>query len=158
MEIRPEVVGFLSFCFVTTLTRQERLAGASAEPQDLEERASTVCCFCLWSSLKSQEAKQKPLLGSPASPAGDLWASVKCEDALKGVREFLWTLAAEPQSALQAREAFLVRGFVSAGFMGNGVLPFFLFGFLCLPALFAASEAWLIIFDGTNHYEALKEI
>lgn len=64
----------------------------------------------------------------------------------------------QSQSALQAREAFLVRGFVSAGFMGNGVLPFFLFGFLCLPALFAASEAWLIIFDGTNHYEALKEI
>lgn len=91
------MVGFLSFCFVTTLTRQERLAGASAELQDLEERASTVCCFCLWSSLKSQEAKQKPLLGSPASPAGDLWASVKCEDALKGVREFLWTLAAEPK-------------------------------------------------------------
>lgn len=46
---------------------------------------------------------------------------------------------------------------MSAGFMGKGVLPFFLFGFLWLPALFA-SEAWLTIFDGTNHNEALKKI
>lgn len=61
------------------------------------------------------------------------------------------------KSALQPQEAFLVRGFLSAGVDGERCPPF-LFGFLWLTALFAASEAWLTIFDGTNHNEALQKI
>lgn len=60
--------------------------------------ASTVCCFCLWNSLKLwRPSKSLSLLSSPASSAGDLWTSVKPEDPLKGIREFLWTLAAEQE-------------------------------------------------------------
>lgn len=61
----------------------------------------------------------------------------------------------QDKSALQPQEAFLVGGFVSAGFMGKTVLSF--------PLGFLGSQPFLLlqrltISDGTNHSEALKNI
>lgn len=118
---------------------QESLAEESAELQNLGERASTACCFCLWNSLKTLEAKQKPLLSSPASSAGDLWTCVKCEDSLKQVRAFLWTLAAGQKCPAAPGSVFGQRLCVS--WVYGEDCPLFPFGFPWLPALFAASEA-----------------
>lgn len=136
---------------------QGRLAEANAELQDLEETASTVCCFCLWNNLKTLEAKQKPLLSSPASSAADLWASVKCEDVLKGVRESFWALAAEPKCPAAPGSIFGQR-LCGSWVYGERCPPLLSLWVFWLPALFAASEAGLTIFDGTNHSEALKKI
>lgn len=81
---------------------------------------------------------------------------MKCEDPLKGVGEFLWTLAAEQKCPAAPGSIFGQRLCVS--WVYGGRCPPFLFGFLLLPALFAGPEAGLTISDGTNHSEARKKI
>lgn len=76
---------------------------------------------------------------------------MKPEDPLKGVREFLWTLAAEQECPAAPGSIFSQR-------LCQLALSSLSLWFLWLPVLFAGSEARLTISDGTNHNGALKKI